>query len=79
LGLRAAPKERAEVSAAEVVYSKQLCLPQQFTACEEADVRPQIPEPADLTGKMVFVERPAKRPKSAGCGISGKALWHIAL
>jgi cleavage and polyadenylation specificity factor subunit 1 len=72
LGLRAAPKERAEVSAAEVVYGKQLCLPQQFSACEEADVRPQIPatvsppppapEPADLTGKMVFVERPAKRP-----------------
>jgi hypothetical protein len=38
LGLRAAPKERAEVSAAEVVYGKQLCLPQQFSACEEADV-----------------------------------------
>jgi hypothetical protein len=72
LGLRAAPKERAEVSAAEAVYGKQLCLPQQFDASGEAETRPQIPAtvspppagpaPVDLTGRMVFVERPSRRP-----------------
>jgi transposase InsO family protein len=72
LGLRAAPKERPEVSAAEAVYGKQLCLPQQFVVAEEAEVRPQIPAtvsppPAaaggrELTSRFVFVQRPAKRP-----------------
>jgi hypothetical protein len=72
LGILAAPKEEADVSAAEAVYGARLTLPgQQISAAEPggAEVIPgtvkaaqEPPEPAELApGDFVFLRRPVKR------------------
>jgi transposase InsO family protein len=72
LGIRAAPKERAGVSAAEAVYGKPVALPGQFWPAAEVEARPIIPptvKPSEgptatpeVSSGLVFVRRPHKRP-----------------
>jgi Integrase core domain len=72
LGVRAAPKEEADTSAAEAVYGARLTLPgQQFRPAEPGGVEvipgtvkaaQEPPEPAELApGDFVFLRRPVKR------------------
>jgi hypothetical protein len=69
LGIRAVPKEEADISAAEAVYGARLTLPgQQIRAAEPggAEVIPgtvkAAQEPPELApGDFVFLRRPVKR------------------
>jgi hypothetical protein len=71
LGIRAAPKEEAGVSAAEAVFGRPLNLPGQAVQAVGAEDRPLIPttvreaEPEQKQelepGQYVFVRRPASK------------------
>jgi hypothetical protein len=70
LGLRAAPKDKAAVSAAEVVYGAPLVVPGQLVRPPEPEGQAQIPpttpepelSPPPAVSDFVFVKRPGKTP-----------------
>jgi cleavage and polyadenylation specificity factor subunit 1 len=70
LGLRAAPKDKAAVSAAEVVYGAPLVVPGQLARPPEPEGQAQIPpttpepepSPPPAVSDFVFVKRPGKTP-----------------
>jgi hypothetical protein len=64
LGVRAAPKERAGVSAAEAVYGAPLAVPGQLVRLPEPEIPGTTPEPEPVQPEeisdLVFVKRPGK-------------------
>jgi hypothetical protein len=64
LGIRAAPKERAGVSAAEAVYGKLLALPGQFWPAAEVEARP----------KILLTVKPAEGPEATPAASSDLVL-----
>jgi hypothetical protein len=71
LGIRAAPKDNADISAAEAVYEVPLTLPGQATKAAGAAAAPRIPstvQPVEeraadkIASGLVYVRRPQKGP-----------------